>query len=81
MSIIYTSAVPSGFIDTDAYPSATVNTGASGAAVPLLNGANTWAAAQTFSVTPPSTARRHTTRRTWRSRTMRRSRRLAFQGP
>ncbi|AET91091.1 putative membrane-localized protein [Burkholderia sp. YI23] len=32
--------------------SATVNTGASGATVPLLNGANTWAAAQTFSVRP-----------------------------
>lgn len=32
--------------------SATVNTGTSGATVPLLNGANTWAAAQTFSVRP-----------------------------
>lgn len=31
---------------------ATVNTGTSGAAVPLLNGANTWASAQTFSVRP-----------------------------
>jgi hypothetical protein len=32
--------------------SATVNTGTSGATIPLLNGANTWAAAQTFSVRP-----------------------------
>jgi hypothetical protein len=31
---------------------ATVNTGTSGATIPLLNGANTWAAAQTFSVRP-----------------------------
>ncbi|AQG98598.1 hypothetical protein A9R05_06935 [Burkholderia sp. KK1] len=31
---------------------ATVNTGTSGATIPLLNGTNTWAAAQTFSVGP-----------------------------
>lgn len=31
---------------------ATVNTATSGATIPLLNGANTWAAAQTFSVRP-----------------------------
>jgi hypothetical protein len=31
---------------------ATQNTGTSGATVPLLNGANTWASAQTFSVRP-----------------------------
>jgi hypothetical protein len=31
---------------------ATVNTGTSGATIPLLNGANTWAAAQTFSIRP-----------------------------
>jgi hypothetical protein len=31
---------------------ATVNTGTSGATVPLLNGANTWSAAQTFSIRP-----------------------------
>lgn len=31
---------------------ATVNTGTSGATVPLLNGANTWSAAQTFSTRP-----------------------------
>lgn len=31
---------------------ATVNTGTSGATVPLLNGANTWAVSQTFSVRP-----------------------------
>jgi len=32
--------------------SATVNTGTSGATIPLLNGTNTWASAQTFSVRP-----------------------------
>lgn len=32
--------------------SAVVNTGTSGATIPLLNAANTWAAAQTFSVRP-----------------------------
>lgn len=32
--------------------SATVSTGTSGATIPLLNGANTWASAQTFSVRP-----------------------------
>jgi hypothetical protein len=31
---------------------ATANTGTSGATVPLLNGANTWGAAQTFSIRP-----------------------------
>jgi hypothetical protein len=31
---------------------ATVNTGTSGATIPLLNGTNTWASAQTFSVRP-----------------------------
>lgn len=36
--------------------SSTVNTGTSGATVPLLNGANTWAAAQTFSLAPVMTA-------------------------
>lgn len=32
--------------------SATVNTGTSGATIPLLNGTNTWAAAQSFTVRP-----------------------------
>jgi hypothetical protein len=32
--------------------SATINTGTSGATVPLLNGANTWSAAQAFSLRP-----------------------------